>query len=399
MKQREEKTEPTHRKRSRRQSSSTSNPTILCFPLDLILEILLRLPAKSIVRFRCVSKLWSSLTTDLYFRNLYETRSSIWPNLLMFFKKGVNLFVYSFPQHNQTSNDQPHSYSHHVDSYRMKYPKRCCFPFTESVHGLICFRIDSKPIIWNPTMRQFITLRKPEKSWKGIAVFLGYDPIEGKHKLVCMPRDNTCDECRILTLGSSQESWRKIKTNHKHQPTYRYYGQCINGVVYYQAYIDHNGKKNPAIMSFDVKSEKFDMIELPCGSFVKMLIPYHGKLACVSNNTMNKGVVDGITLWTLEDGEKHKWSSKQFLAPFAYRSMETDFKLAGITHAGEFIYVPSTFLNSFYILYFDPKNNNFRKVEFRGVADQVFRLGNELGEKRLNRLHTFPHHIQSLLSL
>ncbi|KAF8055017.1 hypothetical protein N665_1305s0004 [Sinapis alba] len=34
-------------------------------PLDLTLEILSRLPTKSIARFLCVSKLWSSFTTTL----------------------------------------------------------------------------------------------------------------------------------------------------------------------------------------------------------------------------------------------------------------------------------------------------------------------------------------------
>ncbi|CAL9218447.1 unnamed protein product, partial [Arabidopsis halleri] len=216
MKQPEENTERIHRKRRKRQSSSTPKTTTLLFPLDLILEILLRLPVKSVLRFHCVSKLWLSITTDPYFTNSYGARSSTRPSLLMFFKNRGKLIVFTFPHHNQNSNE-PHSYSQHVDSYHIRYPKYCCFRFTESVHGLISFRISTKPIIWNPTMRQFLTLPKPEKSWKGLSVFLGYDPVDGKHKLMCMPRDNTCDECRVLTLGLAQKSWRRIKTNHKHR--------------------------------------------------------------------------------------------------------------------------------------------------------------------------------------
>ncbi|VYS48711.1 unnamed protein product [Arabidopsis thaliana] len=395
MEQREENTERIHRERRKRQSSSIPKTTTLLCPLDLILEILLRLPVKSVLRFRCVSKLWLSTTTDPYFTNSYEARSSTRPSLLMFFKNKDKLFVFTFPHHNQNSKEL-HSYSQHVDSYHIKYPKYCCFPFTESVHGLISFRISTKPIIWNPTMRQFLILPKPEKSWKGLSVFLGYDPVEGKHKLMCMNRDNTSDECRVLTLGSAQEKWRRIKTNLKHRSILRYYGQCINGVIYYQAYIDQMGFiSNPTIMSFEVRSEKFDTITLPSGSFANMLIPYQGRLACV-NNTMDD-VNGGITLWTLEDAEKHIWSCKLFLAPLAHydRSLKTDFKLDGITHAGEFIYVPSTFLKSFYVLYFDPKKNSFRKVEFRGTADEVFRLSHGLGNKKVNRLYTFSHHVTS----
>ncbi|KAG2242786.1 hypothetical protein Bca52824_095371, partial [Brassica carinata] len=44
-------------------------------PLDVISEILSKLPTKSVGRFRCVSKLWSSVTTDPYFINRFETQS------------------------------------------------------------------------------------------------------------------------------------------------------------------------------------------------------------------------------------------------------------------------------------------------------------------------------------
>ncbi|CAN6816846.1 unnamed protein product, partial [Brassica oleracea var. botrytis] len=56
-------------------------------PLDLALEILSRLPAKSIMRYRCVSKLWSSSITLTYFINSFASRSSKQPRslLLIFF--------------------------------------------------------------------------------------------------------------------------------------------------------------------------------------------------------------------------------------------------------------------------------------------------------------------------
>ncbi|KAG7604303.1 F-box associated domain type 3 [Arabidopsis thaliana x Arabidopsis arenosa] len=77
------------------------------------------------------------------------------------------------------------------------------------------------------------------------------------------------------------------------------------------------GFSNPTIMSFEVRSEKFDTIALPSGSFANMLIPYQGRLACVTN-TMKNDVNGGIILWTLDDAEKHIWSCKLFLAPFAH---------------------------------------------------------------------------------
>ncbi|XP_020866668.1 F-box protein At1g31080-like isoform X2 [Arabidopsis lyrata subsp. lyrata] len=52
-------------------------------PIDLILEILSRLPSKSIARFRCLSKLWGSMLRQPYFTELFLTRSSARPRLLI----------------------------------------------------------------------------------------------------------------------------------------------------------------------------------------------------------------------------------------------------------------------------------------------------------------------------
>ncbi|EFH64185.1 hypothetical protein ARALYDRAFT_315031 [Arabidopsis lyrata subsp. lyrata] len=383
MEQQEEKRLEVY-KRRRGQSSSMSKP-YSSFPLDLASEILLKLPAKSIVRSRCISKLWSSITTDPYFIKSFETRSLSKPSLLLFFKRMDKLCVFSFPQHHQNSNERygNDSSPQPLDIYQMKCPKYFCFSFMESVHGLICFRKLATPIIWNPTMRQFLTLTKPDKTWRSI----GYDPIEGKHKVVCLPGDKIWEDCRVLTLGSGQEQWRSIKTSLDHHPYTDSYGRCINGVLYYKAGIDNlSGQSQAVIMSFDVRSEKFHAITLPVDTIRGLLIAYEGRLALVHSDY---------------DAEKHKWSDKSFPVPFSHTDpvLKAKFKLSGITDAGEFIYLPSTFLRSFYIKYYDPKRNSFRTVEFKGVADREFRHKSGLGNRRVYALQTFPNHMDNLISL
>uniref|UniRef100_M4EEB8 F-box domain-containing protein n=1 Tax=Brassica campestris TaxID=3711 RepID=M4EEB8_BRACM len=55
----------------------------LSLPVDLIIEILTKLPPRSLSRLICVSKLWLSIIHGKYFNDLYLTRSSTRPRLLL----------------------------------------------------------------------------------------------------------------------------------------------------------------------------------------------------------------------------------------------------------------------------------------------------------------------------
>lgn len=387
--------EVQNNKRQRRQSPPSVKPTP-SLPLDLISQIFLKLPANAVAKFRCVSKLWSTVTTDPYFINKFETQ----PRLLLYFKGGGDkLFVFSVSQHNPNDSYSHYSSSQPINSYHMKYPKRISFiskQKTKSVHGLICFQKSAKPIVWNPNpnVRKLLYLPRPDKSWKkGIIAFLGYDPIDCVHKVVCMPSgEEASDECRVLTLGSSNQkySWRRIRSSCSHRPFV--YGQCINGVLYYQAQL--GGGSGRAIMSFDVRSEKFSVIALPWAGYWEMrIITYERKFACVGS------VENSISMWVLEDAEKLKWSNHIFLPLSHYYDQGLEnFKLMGTTDEGELIYVQTKLFKSFHVIYIHPRRKTFRKVDYRGIVDDEFRKRHRLGEGRLRGLQVFPNHVETLLS-
>ncbi|KAG7624687.1 F-box associated interaction domain [Arabidopsis thaliana x Arabidopsis arenosa] len=387
MEQQEEKRKiKAYQRKSKRSKSGSSS-----IPLDLVSEILLRLPEKSVARFRCVSKPWSSITTEPYFINLLTTRS---PRLLLCFKANEKFFVSSIPQHRQTFEtwNKSHSYSQLIDRYHMEFSEEMnYFPPSESVNGLICFQESARLIVWNPSTRQLLILPKPNGNSNDLTIFLGYDPVEGKHKVMCMEFSATYDTCRVLTLGSAQKLWRTVKTHNKHRSDYYDSGRCINGVVYHIAYV-----KDMCVwvlMSFDVRSEIFDMIELPSSDVHKdVLIDYNGRLACVGREIIEK---NGIRLWILE--KHNKWSSKDFLAPLVhiYKSLSTNkFLLKGFTHAGEIIYVESMFHKSAKIFFYDPVRNTSRRFELKGFTDDEFVLSNEHGYT----VHVFPNHVESQIS-
>ncbi|EOA34265.1 hypothetical protein CARUB_v10021779mg [Capsella rubella] len=345
MEQQEEKKMKVYERRIRRRERSK-----LSLPLDLTSEILINLPTKCIVRSRCVSKLWSSITTDPYFISSFKTRTSS--------IKAKSSFILQESGQN-SSKRYGNETCQPLDIYQIICPKYYSLSLTESVHGLICFRKSSAPMIY--------------KTWKSIAVYLGYDPIEGKHKVLCLPCVNMWEEeyCRVLTLGSTQ--WRSIKTIPYHVACTGTYGRCINGVMYYNAFVR----------------------DLPEGPRCRVIMSLMLALVYSDYET------NGMTFSGLEDAEKHKWSAKSFVAAYSHTDpvLNAKFKLSGVNDAGEFIYLTSTFLRTFYIKYYDLERNSFRTVEFKGVGDHEFRRINGLGNDRFYSLQTFPNHMDSLFSL
>lgn len=126
-------------------------------PLDLTVDILLRLPAKSIGRFRCVSKLWSTMTTTPSFIKSFSVHSSARPSLLFFKNEEENCVFYSLPHHPPAEKYLPKEETGlplRIQTNKNNIPH-------QSIHGLIPFGNSERVIIWNPTLKQHVTLDKP----------------------------------------------------------------------------------------------------------------------------------------------------------------------------------------------------------------------------------------------
>ncbi|KAJ4879895.1 putative F-box protein [Raphanus sativus] len=345
------------------------------------------------MRYRCVSKLWSSFITLPSFINSFESRStSRSPTLLVTFASGSARYVFSFPQHHipDRSTCSPF-YSYQITDLDGKGSR------SESIHGLILSHVFK---IWNPTLKQFLALPYPDKcssNQKGWGSYLGYDPLEGKHKVLFMSTIKCTDQPRVLTLGA-QESWRIIPKGRcpRHRPCG--YGRCFDGILYYRA--SHHGDSHETIMKFDVKSEYFNVINYPEGlywsSFSSFhMIPYEGRLALVDYDRL----YGTVYLYILEDAQGHKWTGERYVLHLPYESVQKysiDFR--GTTDAGELVFAPFGFHETFYILYLDPRRKGTRKVIFeRNMGDLRRRCGLDTNSKFT--IEVFPNHIESLFSL
>ncbi|KAF2547365.1 hypothetical protein F2Q70_00020512 [Brassica cretica] len=82
-------------------------------PTDLIIEILSRLTMKSVARFRCLSKLWTSIIDLPYLTEFFTTRASAHPQLLFVYKEKHKLVFLSSPQpQNLDENSAPEAVKH-----------------------------------------------------------------------------------------------------------------------------------------------------------------------------------------------------------------------------------------------------------------------------------------------
>ncbi|CAA7036652.1 unnamed protein product [Microthlaspi erraticum] len=214
--------------------------TPIDIPLDLQIDILLRLPVKSLLRFRCVSKLWSSIITSRDFKNQHlniATWSSP-PRLLIAFEDfyGERLLLVSSPNPIAPSSSS----------------SSCCVPYRDlslvkirknrvhnAARGLICIA-SRKVKICNPSTRDVhvfprIKFRASPEVYPCRVNFLGYDPVGDQYKVLAFDRLYWRAEHKVLTLGQDK-TWREapcVACPH----IVHTLGLYMNGTVYYGAFM------------------------------------------------------------------------------------------------------------------------------------------------------------------
>ncbi|XP_010473274.1 PREDICTED: putative F-box protein At5g52620 [Camelina sativa] len=136
-------------------------------PIDIIIEILSKLSAKSIARFGLASKFCASILSRPDFTELFLTRSSTRPRLLFAVQEDSgNLWLYSSPQPRNPDKNDP-SFIVAAD-FHMQLPigyideSKMCDP----VSSLLYFpsmkisedERDDAPVICNPSTGQYARL-------------------------------------------------------------------------------------------------------------------------------------------------------------------------------------------------------------------------------------------------
>ncbi|EOA28439.1 hypothetical protein CARUB_v10024646mg [Capsella rubella] len=159
-------------------------------PSDILMDILKLLPAKTLVRFLSVSKLWSSILRRQDFKKLFLTESSKQPQRLFFIPsqdedKVKDCVLFSLETHD--SGEALIAALHHKTNLAYPYTNN-----TSHVRDLVCFGTNfasDELVVHNTSTRRSITLPKLDsQSFYVVKQFLSYDPIDDVYKVLCMTR-------------------------------------------------------------------------------------------------------------------------------------------------------------------------------------------------------------------
>ncbi|CAN4095912.1 unnamed protein product [Withania somnifera] len=238
-------------------------------PTEVIFEILLRLPVKSIIKFKSVSKSWLSLLSSPQFINTHlifsRNNHKNVPHKLLLLAPIQNLSNKKWTLYS-TLSEKPS-----VDYVDLDYPvKSPCFVtrFIGLCDGLICLSVENSIVLWNPSTRKWNKIPKEPVFMNQDCYFtygFGYDELTDDYKLVfiysCKIKNVGYNEVKVYSIRTN--SWKRIK-GFDGGYVYSNSGVVVNGVVHWDTrpHHDFNGCKC-MIVYFDLVAEKHGKINLP----------------------------------------------------------------------------------------------------------------------------------------
>lgn len=176
-------------------------------PEETMEEILINLPVKSVLRFKCVSKAWRCLVSSNDFVKAHLKKSTnhklIYScydsNYLNRFRAHYRLTTICLKSLLESNDDEEEDYSTIITASDYQYPtgiKPSSIGFVGSCNGLILIAIDyAALLVWNPSTRQvkniplpsFPPLNFPPILLRlGLVHGFGYDHSTDDYKVVCL---------------------------------------------------------------------------------------------------------------------------------------------------------------------------------------------------------------------
>ncbi|KAI9126980.1 hypothetical protein K1719_001539 [Acacia pycnantha] len=277
-------------------------------PPEIIINILKRLPVKSLVRFRCVVKDWRNLMKSPYFIEEHHHHSALNNPLLISSASVINpaysfLFLLRYEMKYLVIERIPAMYS----------LRRAFSNIIGSCNGLLCAMLGhdgDELLLLNPAtreVRQVPTTTINDGSYSIFGWGFGFSPIVRDYKIVRihMPRSINLDDICVVRaeLYSLRTGlWKEIEFGAIRTVRFLSKAVTINGAIFWLG--SKGGDHRHMIVSFDLVMEVFTLIPLPSTSYSPIypivLDVYENKVAILHRFYAHEGAF--IDLWVLEEG-------------------------------------------------------------------------------------------------
>ncbi|KAK1413561.1 hypothetical protein QVD17_35336 [Tagetes erecta] len=352
-------------------------------PFEIQIEIMKKLPIKSLIQFRSVSKSWKSLIDSSDFIAHYRTHMQ---HLLVSYTVDHS-FDRQYVSFIDDDTFPQHSVSFHLHSFINNLYYTSIINIT---HGLIClywrYVEDSEnniiyekdmAVIWNPIIRKAVVVIVPKVARDTYHTVIGFgvcretnDPkivkllrlekyrwrVDRKRLMSSIPW-----QVEVFTLSTG--AWRRV-CNNLPRKSIRFScdSEVVDGVLYWLADdVDPGFGICNMIMSFDLTTEEFKEVKLPdslARPDKKLLISKRRESLIVLDYDEDEVELDFYDVWMMEDG-----ISKSFTKLFSVNGeMYPLASIHGFRKSGEPVFEVSEGDECGELVVYEPYSEHFDKL-------------------------------------
>ncbi|XP_028760813.1 putative F-box protein At3g16210 [Neltuma alba] len=302
-------------------------------PQESIINILKRLPVKSLIRFQCVCKNWKNLLKDPLFIVDHLHHSS--QQLSFLYQSNNQLYLRSF--HCDFRQREVHN-PPVIDYCLSSFSTRSDVRIIGSSNGLLCvelcgyYRSYYCLVLWNPAIKEVrVVPRRTIASERPFLIGFGFSSIANDYKIIKIRSsywNYTLGVNGVLVYTLSTGLWKEVEfENIKHLSTYSEVATANNGAIIWLA--NNLNDDDGMLVSFDMAMKVFTLIPMPALPPWSTSIPtfYENKPAILSyNKEIGTSKSGFIHLWVVEEdtcasgGGKWTWnkiySGNRYLHPY-----------------------------------------------------------------------------------
>ncbi|XP_041991391.1 uncharacterized protein LOC121742343 [Salvia splendens] len=293
-------------------------------PLEIITEVLLRLPVNSLGRFKAVSKEWYSLISSSYFvmaHLKFSPKNNIYiHDKLVFGSKNFDMDLYTCSMYSMVKDSVLADPIYPVTHENSPFDRVWCDDlyegdsiwFVGSCNGLVCVSVSANTIIlWNPTIRKSAVI--PDSGTDldfdnfSITYAFGYDEIHNDYKVVEFfgaMRNTGVYETGVKVYSMRTNSW-KVLSNWPGRDTFGGPGKFLNGAIHWSV-CDFDRAADWVIVSHDLATDTFTEIPLPTFHDNDVRVEVHVLRGCLAVHCEHNILMD---VWVMKEyGNRESWT-------------------------------------------------------------------------------------------